>query len=387
VLVALLEPSLGQSIDAAMRVRRNGNVPLIGDYRWEPEFWASLIEKYDSAPTPPGVAWAAFSGGSTGSPRVIIRTHESWQNSFAPLNQLLQLTADDTFYAPGSTASSMTLFSIAHAQDLGADLVLGASVGVHAADLSAATFFHGTSTSFEQVLALLERGNPSQLRVALVGGENTTPQLRARAQALGITVVAYYGAAELSFVAIDPDGCGLQAFPGVELELRDGILWSRSGYQSLGYLDGVAGALQKDDDGWATVGDIAVCESVHVLGSQEDRYRILGRSDGAILTAGATVIPEEVEAVLNQIDGVQASVVFGLATAGGILVAALIERSSQNPAHNLEFFRQQTVASLSPTHRPRIWFETTEIPRTAGGKIARNLVAQLAIQNALSKLQ
>jgi acyl-coenzyme A synthetase/AMP-(fatty) acid ligase len=99
------------------------------------------------------------------------------------------------------------------------------------------------------------------------------------------------------------------------------------------------------------------------------------------------VIPEEVEAVLNQIDGVQASVVFGLATAGGILVAALIERSSQNPAHNLEFFRQQTVASLSPTHRPRIWFETTEIPRTAGGKIARNLVAQLAIQNALSKLQ
>ena len=387
MLVALLEPSLGQSIEAAMRVRRDGNVPLIGDYRWDPQFWDSLVRKYDSAPTPPGVAWAAFSGGSTGNPRVIVRTHESWQLSFAPLNQLLQITADDIFYVPGSTASSMTLFSIAHAQDLGAELILGASVGVHAADLRAATFFHGTSTSLEQVLTLLERGTSSRLRVALVGGEKTTPQLRARAQALGIKVFAYYGAAELSFVAIDPDGFGLQAFPGVELELRGDILWSRSGYQSLGYLDGAVGALQKDDDGWATVGDIAACELIDGLASQHSRYRILGRSDGAILTAGATVIPEEVEAVLNQIDGVQASVVFGLTTASGVLVAALIERSGQNPTHNRAYFKNQASGSLSATHCPRVWFETSEIPRTASGKIARGLVAQLGNQKDLLKLE
>ena len=393
MLIALLEPTLELTALAAAKVRAAGNVPLIADPRWSAEFWAAQVARFDGQETDPTAAWAAFSGGSTGNPRVILRTHESWQASFDPLNQLLALTPQDVFYLPGSTASSMTLFSLAHVQQLGAKISVGKSQETKGAELATATVFHGTATALATVLNLLERGATSQLRAALVGGEAMSPRLRDRAEALGIQVISYYGAAELSFVAFDPDGTGLRPFPGVELEIRDGILWSRSayqslGYQSLGYGGDTAGAFERDSHEWATVGDLALEESIAVDGEQELRITILGRSDGAILTAGATVIPEEVEAQLNQIDSIAGSVVFGLPNeTTGSLVAVLIERSDFQPAPDLAQIKAQVSLLLSNTHQPRIWFETDQIPRTAAGKIARNVVAELAARKELRRLE
>lgn len=378
MLVALLEQTLEQTALAAQQVRSAGDVPLVADPRWSQEFWDSQVTKFHGQPVPPEAAWAAFSGGSTGQPKVVLRTHESWQASFQPLNHLLSLTAADIFYLPGSSASSMTLFSLAHSQDLGA---------THTMQLGQATVFHGTATALTQVLSQLERGTTSPLRAALVGGERLSPSARDRAEALGIQVVSYYGAAELSFVAMDTDGTGLQPFPGVELEIRGSILWSRSNYQSMGYLADASGAFQKDSHGWATVGDLAVQESIAVDGEQVTRYTILGRSDGAILTAGATVIPEEVEAQLDQLDSIEACVVFALPNEQtGALVAVLIERSDFQPAPDLAQLRAQVSLLLSNTHQPRIWFETAKLPRTAAGKIARNVVSELAARKELTRV-
>ena len=71
----------------------------------------------------------------------------------------------------------------------------------------------------------------------VVAGDRLRRPLAQRAAAAGARVSHYYGAAELSFVAWGSDEEDLRAFPGVELEIRDGVIWVRSPYLSEGYVD------------------------------------------------------------------------------------------------------------------------------------------------------
>ena len=331
-------------------VRADGDVPLVGDERWPRGQWDAVRARVSDAPVPAGTGWAALTSGTGGEPRVVVRTAESWAASFAAVAALLRAGGGDAVLLPAPPSSSLTLFSLAHAIDGGGPRPV---LGRDAAD---ATCFHGTPQALR---ALLDADRPTAVRTALVGGSHLDPGLRKRAGARGIRVVGYYGAAELSFVAVDDDGTGLRPFPGVELEIRAGELWVRSPYVALGYL-GRTGPL-RTDGAWATVGDLA-----ELAGGV---LRLRGRADGAILTASATVIPEEVEAVLRRLPGVRDAVVFGLPTARiGALVAALIE--PDGGSLDATALRAASVASLAPAHRPRVWFGG-QLPRTSAGKPAR----------------
>ena len=94
-------------------------------------------------------------------------------------------------------------------------------------------------------------------------------------------MVDYYGAAELSFVAMRAAG-RLDAFPGVEIELRDDVIWARSPWLCDGYAPGQSGPLRRDADGWATVGDRGRFEP-------DTGLVVLGRGADTVTTAGTTV--------------------------------------------------------------------------------------------------
>src|SRR5690606_5658448 len=149
------------------------------------------------------------------------------------------------------------------------------------------------------------------------GGAGLDPVQRERAAASGLELVAYYGAVELSFVAVDT-GDGLRPFPEVDVAVRPqpgtslGEVWVRSPWVSQGYLAGARGPLRRDG-AWATVGDLAElpdgagpapATSAVPLGSGSGPLVLRGRGDGAVLTAGATVVPEDVEAALRPVPGV-----------------------------------------------------------------------------------
>ncbi|MFD0786804.1 AMP-binding protein, partial [Micromonospora azadirachtae] len=318
-VVPILDGDRLNAIATAFAVRDAGGVPLIGDDRWNSDYWDGLRRTVTAADPVPGMAWATFSSGSTGTPRVIVRTHESWSTSYPGVERLLDLTADDVVYVPSPLVSSVTMFSVVHARTVGASVLLPRTHTVSDADLEHATVLHGTPYALRGVLERIDAGRAHRLRAALVGGARLDPGLRGRAEAAGIRLVSYYGAAELSFVAVDHDGHGLRPFDGVETRIDDGVLWVRSPYFAGGYLGTATGPFRCDDDGWGTVGDL-------VSGDPADPLRFRGRSDGAILTAAATVIPEDVEAALQRIDGIEDAVVFGLPnTRAGSLVAAVIE--------------------------------------------------------------
>lgn len=364
-----------------------GGVPLVCDSRWSAEHAASVIAGLgDTSSVRTG--WAVFSSGSTGRPRVVLREERSWSESFAAVDELLELRSDDRMLLPTPPASSITLFGLAHALRRGIPVLLPSRAGdaALAALLPEATIVHSTPIAFAQVLDLLDEGAPHRLRVALVGGAELEGAHRARAAGHGIRVIAYYGAAELSFVAVDADGSGLRAFPGVEVrrELLPGgdlaRLWVRSPYMASGYL-GAGGALERAPEGWATVGDLVDPAEE----ADPGLLRVRGRGEAAIITAAATVLPDDVERVLRSLPGVRDVAVIGEPTARvGALVSAVVETDVS--AVDLDAWRVECRRLLAAAQQPRRWYLTAALPRTATGKVARAELARALAERSVQRL-
>ncbi|GAB3277682.1 class I adenylate-forming enzyme family protein [Kineosporia babensis] len=354
--IVVLDGTRASLLERLHDVRSQGDIPLVGDQRWPQEHWTAVRALAAAKAVPEEAAWATLTSGTSGTPRIVLRSHASWQQSFAAIATILT----GPVLLPAPPASSLTLFSLAHALNGGPQPV----------DNDEATCFHGTPQALRTVL---ESSAYPRLRTALVGGSHLDPQLRAAAQARGIRVVSYYGAAELSFVALD-QGTGLRAFPGAELGVRRGELWVRSPYTALGYL-GTAGPLRRDGD-WSTVGDRANLD--------DGVLTLQGRADSAILTASATVVPEDVEATLRTIAGVRDAVVFGFPAPGvGAIVAAMVE--PLGAPLTVGELRTTVAAHCGPAHRPRLWF-TGSLPRTASGKPARAEVRRQALSGKVERL-
>jgi long-chain acyl-CoA synthetase len=291
------------------------------------------------------------SSGPSGTPRVIARTSASWLASAAPLADVARLTAADRVAVTGPLHVSMHLYAVLHA------LWLGASVGDA---IDGATTVHATPTRLARLLD--ERAMP---HTAIVAGAEMSPSLRSRAAARGIRLTEYYGAAELSFV-LAGRGDGLLPFPGVEVDLRPDAagdeLWARSPYLALGVLGG--GMLRRDDDGFATVGDLA---ERHPDGS----LRVLGRGDAAITTAGATVLAEPLEARIGALPGVDVAAVLGEPhELLGERIVAVVELA---PDADLTDVVAAARRELPADELPRRWL-ARPVPRTDSGKVARGVL-------------
>ncbi|AWB95836.1 synthetase [Agromyces badenianii] len=303
---------------------------------------------------PAGTELTMLTSGSSdpaAAPRAVARTNESWLASAAPLADVAGLVADDRVAVTGPLHVSMHLYAALHA------LWLGAAVGD---DVTRASVVHATPTRFTRIVE--GRQVPPS---AIVAGAAMSDALRAQAARRGIRVTEYYGAAELSFVAAGR-GPSLSPFPGVEVELRPVAsgreLWARSPYLALGVIGG--GMLRRDDDGFATVGDLA-----EPVGT--DAFRIAGRGDAAITTAGATVLAEAVESRLVGLPGVAAAAVIGEPhELLGERVVAVVELDGTADASTVVAAAR---ASLPAAELPRRWF-VQAVPRTVSGKPARGLL-------------
>lgn len=345
------------------------------------------------------LAWGGFTSGSTGRPRAVVRSRGSWTRSFAATSDLTGISAGDTVLIPGPLSTSLFCFGAVHALATGATIRLAPSIAAAlggvggAGGLSDCDVVHLVPGALGTVLDALDSPAPpeSRLRTAVVGGAALPAAVRERAAAHGISVVAYYGATELSFVAVDPDGQGLRAFPGVEIEIRDpstgqplapaatvagltslgatalGEVWVRSPWIAHGYLAGAAGPL-RTADGWASVGDLA-----ELTAPPASRLVLRGRGTGAIAVGAATVVPEDVEAVLRTVPGVADVVVLGTPhpRLGQVVTAVVVGQDGDPDWDALERVCRE---ALSPAQRPRRWFAAVALPVTGTGKPARAVV-------------
>jgi long-chain acyl-CoA synthetase len=334
----------------------------------------------DVAPLEPSaadLAWAGFSSGSTGRPRAVVRTRGSWVGSFEAAARLTGTKPEDTVLVPGPLASSLYCFAAVHALATGACVQLATGDAAITTALATSDVVHLVPSALEPILDAIEAGAPSRLRTAVVGGASLPTDVRERAARAGVAVVTYYGAIELSFVAIDTDGTGLHPFPGVEVEVRElpgatlGEVWVRSPWVAQGYLARATGPFRREGE-WSTVGDLA---ELHAHASEGAPLVLRGRGDGAILTGGATVVPEDVEVVLRAIPGVEDVVVVGTPHRRlGAVVTAVVQ-CADRPGLRAHLERVAR-ASLSAAQRPRRWYGVRELPRTPSGKAARGAISE-----------
>jgi acyl-coenzyme A synthetase/AMP-(fatty) acid ligase len=206
-----------------------------------------------------------------------------------------------------------------------------------------------------------------RLRQATLGGEIVGQDLLdlVRREFRPARITHIYASTEAGSAIVVSDG--LAGFPaawlsgaGPRLRLREGRLEIRSGAGMIGY----AGAPRSSRPrAWYTTPDLAVIRG--------DRVVILGREDGVLVVGGAKVSPEEVEALVESIDGVAGCLVHGRRNPiTGMLLAAEV---APRPGTTLDpvAIRSWLEGQLPPHKVPRIWRIVDRIPVSENGKKIR----------------
>ena len=298
--------------------------------------------------------------GTSAWPRSVVPTAASWVDSFPAVSRLTGIGPGARVWVPGPLWASMNLFAATHARAVGAAVVTTPAGATHACLAPTA------------VIATLDDGVDVSGMHLIVAGDRLRRDLARRAAVAGARVSHYYGAAELSFVGWGSDEEDLGAFPGAELDVRDGVIWVRSRYLSEGYLDG-GGPFTTRADGYATVGD---------RGRLADGVlTVTGRGDAVVVTGGALVLVGDVERALSRVCGADVVVVGVPHPRFGQLVAAV----STDPAAAAAA-RAAARTVLAPAQRPRLWFHLPRWPVTAAGKVDRTAIAEAAASDRLTRV-
>jgi len=154
-------------------------------------------------------------------------------------------------------------------------------------------------------------------------------------------------------------GSAGRLLPGVEADVRDGLLWVR-GEQVSGEYAGLASVL--DDEGWFPTGDLA-----HI--DDEGYLFIEGRADDTIIRGGENVAPAEIETVLLRHPAVAECAVVGLPDEEwGQRIAAVVVTADDATEDELrDWCREHLRGSKTPDH---IEFRA-DLPYTDTGKLLR----------------
>lgn len=376
--------------DAVSRAVQSGDAVAVLDPTWPKPFLRAAIDQVEAAAAGGGVGHGdlvVFSSGSTGQPRGIVRTVDSWQASVGAFSDITGISSQDTVWLPGPLWSSLFLYGAFHAGAVGSRMLFRDE------DPARATALHCVPSQLPGLLRRADAGGLPLVRRVVVAGDHCPASLRAQGEAAGWRIVEYYGAAELSFVAWGEGGGPLQAFPGVQTEVRQGLLWALSPYLARGYLTddatiretadrvtvettdethqeatheitGQGGPLRIDERGWATVSDLAR----EVPGGLE----VLGRGNSAVTSAGHTVVVEEVERLLRGLPDVDEVAVLGMPDPrrGQVLTAVVVGSAADDTLRT-------AVAGMPAPSRPRRWLHAPALPRTSGGKLRRDALPEL----------
>ncbi|WP_305862885.1 ANL family adenylate-forming protein [Helicobacter cholecystus] len=148
----------------------------------------------------------------------------------------------------------------------------------------------------------------SSIQVVSYGSEPITPALISKLKSIfpQAKLKQSFGTSETNAIKIKTQN---ELFfklsdPNIEYKIVDNELWIKSKTQVLGYLNA---SMESFVDGYFKTGDLV--ESKIIKG--EEYIRIIGRAKELINVGGEKVLPQEVEGIITQIDGVLDCLVYG----------------------------------------------------------------------------
>ena len=308
-----------------------------------------------------------LTSGSTGAPRRIGRSVASWTASFAVNAGLFGIGPGSRIAVLGAPEHSLSLYGALEGACLGAEVHLLA--GLRPDRQAAALAARRVEVLYATPAQLRALGGGSSgaapvvagLRLVLVGGSKLDAGLRGRLAALApaAELREFYGAAEASFITLadartPPESVG-RPYPGVRLEVRDGEVWVKSPYLFDGYASDPGSAVWRD--GWLSVGE---------MGRMADGFlHLSGRRGRMVTVADQNVFPEEIEALMEALPGVERAAVLTVPDpARGHVLRAVAKGDPAAEAAVMAALR----AALGPMKAPREISWRQDWPVTASGK-------------------
>ncbi len=342
---------------------------------------------------PDDVASIIYTSGTTGRSKGAMLTHKNLTSNAHTLHQYWQ-------FVPGDVL--LHALPIYH--------VHGLFIACHCALLNGSPMYFMAKFDLDNVLERLPTstvmmGVPT-FYTRLLGDERFTKQLTANMRLFisgsapllaethiefekrtGHRILERYGMTEAGMITSNPyDGerkAGTVGFalPGVKARIADengkilttgeiGVLEIKGPNVFKGYRNMPEKTAEEfRADGFFITGDIATMD-------EEGRIAIVGRGKDLIISGGLNIYPKEIEAEIDELDGVIESAVIGVPHPdfGESVVAVIVARSGatldQSDINNA------LDGTLARFKLPRQVFFVDELPRNTMGKVQKNVLRQ-----------
>ena len=315
----------------------------------------------------PVTGFETLTSGSSGTPRRIRRSAQSWTRSFAVNSEIYGVGPGVRVAVLGRLSQSLALYGAMEAVQLGAELHLLDGMrpdrqALALADL-AVQLLYATPA---QMRGLVEADiSWPRLEDVVIGGSKLDAALRAALdlRAPGAKLHEFYGAAEASFITMAGAGSPVDsvgsAYPGVELLVdapagEIGEIWVKSPY----LFDFYAGeGPARWRDGFLSVGEMGRLVEGHLY--------LAGRAGRMVTVADQNVFPEEIELFLQALPGVRRAAVLPVVdTMRGQHLVAVLQGNAGEAEAVLAALRQHLGTLRAP--KRLIWRQ--DWPELPSGK-------------------
>ncbi len=342
---------------------------------------------------PDDLAALLYTSGTTGRPKGAMLTHDNLLSNTRCLVRLWQMTSRDALIHALPIYHTHGLFvAVNTALMAGArvDFMAGFDLDLIIGALPGSTMMMGVPTFYVRLLGdpRLNRSLASGMRLFISGSAPLRVETHAAfADRTGHQILERYGMTETGMITSNPvDGPRLAGTVGMPLDGVDlrivtadgqavsagetGLIEVRGPNVCRGYWrnpEKTAEAIR--DDGYFATGDLGRLDEHGYL-------EIVGRQKDLIITGGLNVYPKEVEDVLNAMQGVAESAVFGIPDPEyGERVAAAVVRA---PGLTLDVrvLGDKIADRLARYKCPRKIKVIEDMPRNSMGKVERNVLRQ-----------
>lgn len=356
------EPTLDCLIDFYWSLENHRSITLLSREATDNEF-SALAKRIPT--TNLNTALLLFTSGSEGLAKGVLLSRTALIASAQGSLHAIPLTGQDRWLCalPLSHIGGLSILSRCLQSRTALVLSPGFDAGAVAESIASNRVTH-ISLVPTMLWRLLDLGfqAPEHLAVTLIGGAPLSPELGARAERAGFSILQTYGMTECCSQVVT-DGYPL---PGVQLRLSNGELEVSGPMLMNGYLP----PHDSDDtfsDGWLRTGDLASLD-------EDGRVKILGRSDEMIISGGENIDPRKIEESLLRDERIEQAYALGVDHQewGQELVALIVCRpivTRENLSPN---------AALHGHRLPKRLLCVNSLPLLPNGKIDRQRAKTIA---------
>ena len=364
----------------------------------------SLSTRADTMPTrfrtvprgPDDLAGLLYTSGTTGRSKGAMMSHENLLSNAQSLTDLWQITSADRLIHALPIFHTHGLFVAMNTSLLaGAQVRFMSSFDIDEiiAQMPVSTLMMGVPTFYTRLLGdpRLTRELVENMRLFVSGSAPLLAETHtAFEDRTGHRILERYGMTETNMITSNPyDGDRIAgtvgyALPGTEVLITDdgrpvpagdiGMIEVRGDNVFQGYWNMPEKTAEElRDTGFFITGDLGVA-------SEDGRISIVGRQKDLIISGGYNIYPKEIEDVINDIEGVVESAVFGVPHPdfGESVLAAVVLDTAL--LRDVEIARA-VAPHLARFKHPRRYVIVDALPRNTMGKVQKT-VLRAAYRNA-----